>query len=76
MSGLTPKRSTAPPAAIVSPVFTSSKISTAPCRAVGSRDRLEVAGLGQHQPAFVMTASITTHAGFASPIGRPSHPGR
>ncbi len=37
MSGRTPKRSTAPPAAIVSPVLTSSKISTVPVARVASR---------------------------------------
>ena len=37
MSGWTPKRSVAPPAAIARPVFTSSKISTTSCRLVISR---------------------------------------
>ena len=37
MSGWTPKRSVAPPAAIASPVFTSSKMSTTSCCLVISR---------------------------------------
>ena len=37
MSGFTPHRSVAPPAAIVRPVLTSSKISTIPWRRVTSR---------------------------------------
>ena len=36
-SGVTPQRSTAPPAAIVMPVLTSSKISTTSCFRVISR---------------------------------------
>ena len=39
MSGLPPKRSTAPPAAIVQPVLTSSKISFAPWASHSSRTR-------------------------------------
>ena len=37
MSGITPKRSTAPPAAMHRPVLTSSKMSTTPCLRVISR---------------------------------------
>ena len=48
MSGTTPKRSVAPPGAIVRPVFTSSNVSSAPwvCSSVG--ERVEVAGRRRH----------------------------
>ena len=41
MSGTTPKRSVAPPGAIVSPVLTSSNVSSAPwvCNSVRSSSR-------------------------------------
>jgi hypothetical protein len=41
MSGVTPKRFVAPPYEIVAPVFTSSKISFAPCSSVSSRTRFK-----------------------------------
>ena len=43
MSGTTPKRSVAPPGAIVSPVFTSSNVSSAPCAWSRSASACEVA---------------------------------
>ena len=63
MSGTTPKCSTAPPAATVSPVFTSSKIRTIPWRSVSSRTASRYPGSGSTTPRFIIAASMITQAG-------------
>ena len=68
MSGCTPKRSVAPPAAIARPVLTSSKMSTMPWRRVSSRTCLEVALLGEHD-AEVHHRRLHDHAGGLAAFG-------
>ena len=69
MSGCTPKRSVAPPAAIARPVLTSSKISTIAVARGDLADRLEVARLGQHH-AEVHHRRLHDHAGRRAPLAR------
>ena len=68
MSGTTPKCSTAPPAATVSPVFTSSKIRTMPWLRGELADRLQVARLGEDDPE-VHHRRLHDHAGRQAALG-------
>ena len=72
MSGTTPKRSTAPPAATVRPVFTSSKMSTTPCLLVISRTASRYPGSGSTTPRFIIAASMITQAGSRPSAARRS----
>ena len=56
-SGLTPKRSGAPPGAIRNPVITSSKISSAPCASASRRNAGRNPGSGGMNPALPTTGS-------------------
>jgi hypothetical protein len=80
MSGVTPNRSVAPPAAMQRPVLTSSKISTIPCLRVISRTASRIPGSGSTTPRFIIAGSMITHAGrrpsAARRTTRPLHRGR
>src|SRR4029453_9128417 len=64
--------SVAPPAAIVRPVLTSSKMRTIPRRFVNSRTASRYPGSGGTIPRFIIAASMMTQAGAAPPGPRPS----
>ena len=72
MSGTTPKRSTAPPAAVVMPLLTSSKISTMPCFVVSARTASRKPGSGSTTPRFIMTGSMMRQAGVRPSATRRS----
>ena len=67
MSGTTPNRSVAPPAAMQRPVFTSSKISSTPSRLRQLAHRLEIPGLGEDD-AEVHHRGLHDHAGGRAPF--------
>ena len=58
MSGTTPKRSVAPPGAMVSPVLTSSNVSRAPWAWSRSASEARYPGGGGITPMFIITGSM------------------
>ena len=57
MSGTTPLRAVMPPGPVVKPVFTSSKISSAPSACTRSRMAARYPSSGGMMPAFIITGS-------------------